>query len=65
MDSKKWYLSKTIWFGIISGIAAALVPAIPGAATFVSSNISYLGIGWSVIAIVVRVVTKGSIVLVD
>jgi len=65
MEAKKWYLSKTVWFGILTGIAAALMPVFPSFKAAVEGVLPAIGAVWGVIAIVLRAVTKDKIILGD
>lgn len=65
MEEKKWWQSKSILFGILTGIAAALAPVVPKLGEFVAANMNYLGMAWGVAAVVLRIVTKDKIKLLD
>lgn len=66
MDStKSWWQSKSIWLGILTGIAAALSPIVPSLASYLSAHMAVIGVIWSVVAIVLRVVSKDKISLGD
>jgi hypothetical protein len=58
---KKFYLSKTFWFGAITFIGS-MVPAVQ---TFATEHVSEIGMVWSSLAIVLRFVSKDKIVLND
>lgn len=50
------------------GIIVAVLPVVPGAEAiklFVESNIAMIGMVWSVLGIIVRLVTKSKVTLVD
>lgn len=58
---KKFYLSKTFWFGALTFIGS-MVPAVQ---VFATENIQQVGMVWSSLALVLRMVTKNKIVLVE
>lgn len=57
VESKPWYTSKTIWVNAL-GLVAMIVPQ---SSAFISEHFSAVGIGWSLINVVLRLVTKGKI----
>lgn len=68
METKNVVVSKTIWLNVIMGIIVAVLPVVPGAEAiklFVESNIAMIGMVWSVLGIIVRLVTKSKVTLVD
>jgi hypothetical protein len=54
---KPWYQSKTIWVNAL-GLVAMIVPQ---SAAFIAEHFSAVGIGWSLINVVLRLITKGKI----
>jgi hypothetical protein len=58
---KKFYLSKTFWFGALTFVGSF----IPAVQTFASEHVSEIGMVWSSLAIVLRFVSKEKIVLKD
>ncbi len=59
----KWYTSKTILVQIIAGVAMILAQFQPEMAKILSENFSEVGMGWVIINIVLRLVTKDKIQL--
>jgi len=51
---KKWYLSKSVWVNVVM-LVAAIVPA---SQAFLAQYFSEVGIGWSMVNLVLRAVTK-------
>jgi hypothetical protein len=67
-DPKKPWESKTIVIAAIVGILTSIVPFFPGLSAFqdwINSNGVLIGAGWSVLAIVLRSVTKDAVSLQD
>lgn len=67
-DSKKPWLSKTLWLNFIGGIASAVAVFYPNAnvvTQFIASNAVAIGTVWSVLNMILRVVTKDAISLQD
>ena len=62
---KKWYESKTMIFNLLAGVAMVVAVFAPnlGAVEFVNTHFSPagLGLGWSLLNIVLRLVTKTEI----
>lgn len=65
MEGKAWYLSKSIWFGILTGVAAALMPVFPSLKASVDSALPIIAGVWGVLAVVLRLATKDKIQLGD
>lgn len=63
MDSKPWYLSKSVWFGILTGVAAALLPIFPSFKAAVDGALPAIAALWGILAVVLRLVTKDKIQL--
>lgn len=61
MNSKPWYLSKTILANILMGIALIVAQFKPGAQEFVQQYLGVAGSAWAFINIVLRLVTKDKI----
>lgn len=64
---KPW-LSKTIWLnalGLVIAAIALFVPAASGVASFLQSNAAVVGVVWSGLGIVLRLITKNAVSLVD
>jgi len=51
---KKWYLSKTVWVNVVMLVAAV----VPASQAFLAQHFSEAGIGWSLINLVLRAITK-------
>lgn len=67
-STKKPWQSKTVLFGAITAILGAVAVFVPGAkpiSDFISAHASEIGMGWGVLAIILRAVTKDAIVLTD
>ena len=56
---KSVLLSKTFWFNLMM----ALSPLLPGAAEFLTENTQVVAIGWSIINMILRKVSKSEIKL--
>lgn len=68
MDSKPWYLSKTIILNLIVGLCASLavvVPSLKSVSDWISSNASILGMFWAAANVALRFITKDKIGLSD
>lgn len=63
VETKPWYLSKTVLVNIIAGLAMILSHFVPGAATFLNENFGIAGAGWAILNVVLRVLTKKEISL--
>ena len=59
--NKSLFLSKTFYFGLVTAIA----PLFPPVQAWVSANVETVGLIWSALAIVLRMVTKEKVVLLD
>lgn len=58
---KKWYESKMIWTNLLMGFAMILGVFYAPAADFIKNYFSEVGIGWSLLNIVLRLLTKKEI----
>lgn len=68
MAQKSLFLSKTFWFTLITGLLAALLPAFPALAPmkdWIAANSILVGTVWTILGVVLRMLTKGAVVLVD
>ena len=54
---KNVLLSKTFWFNLMM----ALSPLIPGTAEFLTENTQVVAIGWSIVNMILRKVSKSEI----
>lgn len=54
---KPWYLSKTLWIQVL-GIVALIVPA---SAEFIKEYFSEVGMGWALVNMVLRLISKDKI----
>lgn len=61
MDSKKPWLSKTLWINLIMAIAAFFPPV----QAYVAAHPETLLVAFSVVNIILRLVTKGAIQIGD
>jgi len=60
METKPSYLSKTLWLNLI---VAGLSLFAPGAAQFISEHPTEVMVGFTVVNLLLRLVTKGKIEL--
>jgi hypothetical protein len=58
---KSWYQSKTVLVQLIAGLAMIIAQFSPEVAKLLTENFSELGMGWIVINLVLRFVTKDKI----
>jgi len=68
MEGKKPWQSKSILVNALCGVGLALSPFVPGlesVSQFVQGHAVEIGVGWSVLNVVLRLVTKEKITLVD
>ena len=65
ITDKKWYTSKTLIFNLLVGASMMLAVFMPdlGAVAFVNTHFdpAGVGLGWSIINIILRLVTKTEI----
>lgn len=64
--TKPHYLSKTLWLNAIMGVCAAMtavIPALAGVNTFLQANMATITIAWSVLNVILRLVTKDKLSL--
>lgn len=59
---KKWYESKMIWTNILMGLAMIVGNFYAPAAEFIKSWFSEMGMGWALLNIVMRLITKKEII---
>ena len=59
---KQWYESKMIWTNILFGLAMIVGNFYAPAADFIKMYFSEMGIGWSLLNILMRLITKKEIV---
>lgn len=57
---KPWYLSKTIWVNVL-GLVALIVPQ---SAAFIGEHFAAAGMGWTLINVVLRLISSGKVELV-
>jgi hypothetical protein len=55
---KKWYLSKTVWVNVMGGAAMIVGVFHPTTAALLKEHFAETGIAWTVINLVLRLVTK-------
>lgn len=68
MEGKKPWQSKTIVVNAVLGLMAALAVFMPGAndvASFINSHGGEIAVGWSILNVLLRLITKEKITLVD
>lgn len=56
-QKKPWYLSKTIWIQFLAILAVAW----PASAEFIKEYFTEAGIGWALINVILRLISKGKI----
>lgn len=61
MDAKPWYLSKTILMNIFMGLAMILAAFYPAGSEFIKSYFAEAGMGWAILNILMRLITKSEI----
>jgi hypothetical protein len=54
MESKKWFLSKTLWLQLL-GVVAIIVPQ---SSAFIAEHFSVAAPAWMFINVVLRLITK-------
>lgn len=59
---KQWYESKMIWTNILFGLAMIVGNFYAPASDFIKLYFSEMGIGWSLLNILMRLITKKEIV---
>lgn len=68
MENKKPWTSKTIVVNAVLGIVAAVAVFMPGAQSFhdfITGHAAEIGMGWSILNIVLRTITKDKVSLSD
>jgi len=66
METKRPWLSKTILVNAVAGLCVALspfIPALAGVNQFIQAHAVEVGVAWSVLGVVLRLVTKDKISL--
>lgn len=66
MAEKSLFYSRTFWFSLVTGLLAALLPAVPALAPakdWFAGNSVLLGSVWTMAALVLRLITKDKVVL--
>jgi hypothetical protein len=58
VESKPWFLSKTIWSNLLLGLAMMLGAFVPSVAEFIRTYFAEAGVGWALLNIILRVITK-------
>jgi len=61
MQSKPWYLSKTVWVNILAAIALVVAHFSPTVSNLIKQYFSEVGSAWVVVNLVLRWLTKGKI----
>lgn len=57
-QAKKWYFSKTILTNILMGVAMIAAVFVPDVAAFIREYFAEAGMGWALLNIVLRLITK-------
>lgn len=57
-EKKSWYESKSIWMNLFAGMAMILAVFFPPAAEFIKTYFAEAGVGWAILNIALRLVTK-------
>jgi len=60
-EEKRWFESKLIWTNILFGLAMIVGNFYAPAAEFIKSWFSEMGMGWSLLNIILRLITKKEI----
>ena len=58
MDSKPFYLSKTLWVNLLAVIAVLVGSKVPAVGDFIKQYFSELGSGWAIVNVILRAVSK-------
>ena len=58
---KKWYQSKTVLMNLFAGLAMILAVFYPPAADFIRVYFAEAGVGWAILNIALRLITKSEI----
>jgi hypothetical protein len=61
MDSKKWYSSKTILVNLLAGVALMVAQFNPEIAKLIQENFNEAGLGWALVNVILRLVTKDKV----
>lgn len=61
MESKKWYLSKTVWVNLMAAVSIIVAQFQPKVAELIKEYFSELGSAWVVINLVLRFISKGKL----
>lgn len=61
VETKPWYISKAILTNILMGLAMILGVFYAPAAEFIKTYFAEMGIGWSLLNIIIRLITKQEI----
>ncbi len=61
METKPWYLSKTILVQLVAAACLVIAAYVPSVAAFLQEHFAAAGGGWALINIVVRALTKKEI----
>lgn len=56
-NKKPWYLSKTLWMQVLAIVAII----VPGSANFIKEYFSEVGMGWALINMILRLISKDKI----
>lgn len=65
-EGKVWWQSKTILVNAILGVLMAIIPVVPAAkpiADWMGSHLEVIGVGWSMLGMLLRAVTSDKIIL--
>ncbi len=68
MENKKPWFSKTMWLNLVCGLLAAVAGFYPHANDFsawITANMPMIGMGWGVLGMGLRLISKDKISLVD
>lgn len=60
-DQKPWYLSKTILLQLVAALVIIASIFSPPAAEFIKTYFAEAGMGWAILNILLRVITKKEI----
>lgn len=60
-EPKKWYESKMVLTNIIMGLAMMVSYFLPGVAEFLQVHFAEAGMGWALLNVILRLITKTEI----
>jgi hypothetical protein len=61
VEAKKWYESKSVWTNLLMGLAMIVSVFYAPAADFIRMYFAEAGLGWALLNILLRLITKREI----